>query len=107
MGWRLSLAKKDFNIAKGFLKKGATRLNEVGEKAKPVVKSGAKKAAKQGIGVLDTVTRWGSNVNRNIEKQYSGGPTFDLGFGSNKKTGKRKRKKGRKGKRRRITVVID
>ena len=107
MGWRLSLAKKNFNIAKGVVKKGASRLNTAGEKASPVVKREAKRAAKTGSSIFDTITKFGGNVNRNIERSYSGGPRFDLIGSGNRKAGGKKRRKHRKGKRRTVTVVID
>ncbi len=49
-------------------------------------------------GIFDMITTAGKNINRNIERSYSGGTVLDLGGGGTKSKRRKKSRKRRKRK---------
>lgn len=81
-----------------FTARGVKRLDKVGEDNAPKIKRTAKRAIEKGSNIFDTISKAGSNVNKNIERsQASSSPIFDLGF--NKPIKKKRKKKHGKGKK--------
>jgi hypothetical protein len=54
-------------------------------------------------GIFDMITTAGKNINRNIERSYSGGTVLDLGGGV---SGTRKKRKSKRKKKRKRKVVV-